>query len=62
VLSFFYILGSVVLLAVASPMESGHTPSQSEALACLGGFAVLSLGLGWLPVQLGLRRVRDFEL
>ena len=62
VLSFFYILGSVVLLALASPMGSGHIPSQGAVLACLGGFAVLSAGLGWLPVTLGLRRVRNFEL
>src|SRR6266496_5210659 len=62
VLSFMYILGSVVLLAMASPMGTGRVPSLAEIVACLGGFVVLSAGLGWLPVRLGLRRVRDFEL
>lgn len=62
VLSFLYILGSVILLAIASPMGSGSIPSQPEVLACLGGFALLSALLGWLPVKLGLRRLRDFEM
>jgi len=29
--------------------------------ACLGGFAILSILLGWLPLNLGLRRLRSFE-
>ena len=62
VLSFIYILGSVVLLAVASPLTSASNPSPIEIVGCLGGFAALSVGLGWLPVRLGLRRVREFEL
>ena len=62
VLSFLYIVGSVLLLATASPLGGKNIPSHSQILACLGGFAALSLALGWLPVKLGLRRVRDFEL
>ena len=62
VLSFLYILGSVVLLAFASPWSSAHYPAHRQVLACLGGFAVLSVGLGWIPLHVGLRRVRTFEL
>lgn len=62
VLSFLYILGSVILLAKASPLGNATPPPLLRALTCLGGFVALSLGLGWLPVKLGLRRARDFEL
>ena len=62
VLSFLYILGSVVLLAFASPWSSTNFPPQRQVLACLGGFAMLSAGLGWIPMHVGLRRVRTFEL
>jgi ABC-2 type transport system permease protein len=62
VLSFLYILASVILLASSTPMAGGIIPSQPQVLACLGGFVAISLALGWLPVKLGLRKVRDFEL
>lgn len=62
VLSFLYILGSVVLLAFASPWGGASFPAQRQVLACLGGFAALSVGLGWIPLHVGLRRVRTFEL
>ena len=62
VLSFLYILGSVVLLAFSSPWTGTNPPSNLQVIACLGGFAVLSVGLGWIPLQLGLKRVRTFEL
>ena len=62
VLSFLYILGSVILLAIASPLGSANVPSNAQVVACLSGFALLSAGLGWAPVRLGLRRVRSFEM
>jgi len=62
VLSFLYILGSIALLAKASPLGSGDVKSRTEVLACLSGFALLSLALGWMPVRLGLRAARNFEL
>jgi len=62
VLSFLYIVGSVVLLAQASPLAAANNPSQTQMLASLAGFLALSIGLGWVPVQLGLQRVRHFEL
>lgn len=62
VLSFLYILGSVVLLALASPWSSVNAPPRLQVVACLGGFAALSVLLGWLPLWMGLRRVRAFEV
>jgi len=29
--------------------------------ACFGGFATLSVLLGWLPLKLGLRKLTAFE-
>jgi hypothetical protein len=29
---------------------------------CLGGFTLLSIALGWIPLQIGLRRLRTFEM
>ena len=62
VLSFLYILGSVVLLAFATPWTRSETVSFGRTVGCVGAFAALSFALGWMPLQLGLRRVRTFEL
>lgn len=62
VLSFIYILGSVILLANTTPLGASTPPSHTRVLLCLGGFIALSAALGWLPVRLGLRRVRNFEM
>ena len=61
VLSFLYILGAVVLLAVATPWTNPAGASSARTSICLGAFAILSLVIGWLPYHLGLRRVRTFE-
>ena len=62
VLSFLYILGSVVLLALATPWTRPDAGSFLRTVLCVGGFAALSFALGWLPLKLGLRRVKTFEL
>jgi ABC-2 type transport system permease protein len=71
VLSFIYIVGSVVLLAVGSPWrlseEAQHwawyrTPTYHFVLMASVGFIVLSLLIGQLPLQLGLRRAAKFEM
>jgi ABC-2 type transport system permease protein len=62
VLSFLYILGSVVLLALATPWVRPEAGSFLRTVLCVSGFAVLSFALGWLPLKLGLRRVKTFEL
>ena len=62
VLSFLYILASVILLAAATPWVRPDAGSLARTATYLGIFATLSLCLGWLPLQLGLRKVRTFEL
>jgi ABC-2 type transport system permease protein len=62
VLSFLYILASVVLLAFTTPWTPSGRVAQSQVWACLGAFLAISLVLGWLPLRLGLKRVRSVEL
>jgi ABC-2 type transport system permease protein len=62
VLSFLYILGSVVLLALATSWTHAGTTSATRTILFLGSFAALSILIGWVPLQLGLRRVRTFEV
>lgn len=62
VLSFLYILGSVVLLAFATPWTRPESGSFARVFLCLGAFAALSAAVGLAPYRLGLRRVRTFEL
>ena len=63
VLSFLYIVVSVVLLALGSPWAWGRPGGNSvlPVATSWAGFAVISFGLGWVPLRLGLRRVRSFE-
>ena len=66
VLSFLYIVVSVVLLAVGSPW--GWRPDTMEGFApgraavAWTAFLLLSALAGWLPLRLGLRRVAVTEL
>ena len=61
VLSFLYILGTVMILGFGSAEMAISAPSQTLAAASIGGFIVLSLIIGWLPLRLGLRRLRHIE-
>ena len=64
VLSFLYIVASVVLLALGAPWSRWiQSPSGSLALqvGSLAAFAGTSLLVGWLPLKLGLRKVASFE-
>jgi ABC-2 type transport system permease protein len=63
VLSFVYIVVSVVLLAVGSPWGwAGDRVNLGITLAAWAGVAGLSLVLGWIPLRMGLRRVTRFEM
>lgn len=62
VLSFLYIVASVSLLAISSPWSPMVFRSPGLIVAGWGGFAALSLALGWLPLRLGLRRAATLEL
>lgn len=61
VLSFLYIVASVLLLSFGSPW--GGMDFLSSNFKVLGwiGFAALSVALSWLPYRWGLRRVATFE-
>lgn len=60
VLSFVYIVGSVLLLAFSAPwtLAAGF---RAETLGAWAAFLLMSLLLGWLPMKLGRRRARQFE-
>jgi len=61
VVSFLYILISVLLLAFGSAVTRRHLPSQGLALAGITLFILLSAALGWLPLKFSLSRLRQFE-
>jgi|YelNatPaOPRAMG01_1025707.scaffolds.fasta_scaffold03292_1 ABC-2 type transport system permease protein len=62
VLSFLYIVAAVALLSLGTPAtESGGFP-VGWRLGCLGGFLVLSAGLGLGPMRAALRRLRSLEI
>jgi hypothetical protein len=58
VLSFLYILASICLLALGT---TGFHSYAGWVLASVFGFALLSFLVGWLPLKLGLRQLRNFE-
>lgn len=60
VLSFLYILLSVVLLAFATPWYGSYPKFQTPL--CIAGFLLVSAILGGVPMKLGLRRVAKVEL
>jgi len=61
VLSFLYILASVLLLALGSAEIANEGRLQMTAVVSITSFIVLSFLLGWLPLKLGLRSLRHFE-
>lgn len=62
VLSFLYILASVVTLAFTTPWTPSGRLASTQVWTCLAAFAALSALLGWLPLHLGLKRARTVEL
>lgn len=60
VLSFLYILSSVILLALSTPWTGYH--ANINTVTPVVGFVVISWLLGWVPMKLGLRQVRTVEL
>ena len=59
VLSSFYILASILLLMFGAAGLRLHASWAAEGLA---GFVLLSVCIGWLPLKLGLRQLKDFEM
>lgn len=60
VLSFVYIVGSVLLLAFASPWNPAAALRAGTYVAW-GGFVLVSVLLAWVPFRLGRRRAEQFE-
>jgi ABC-2 type transport system permease protein len=58
VLSFLYILASVLVLGFGT---TGLHPNQIWVFASVIGFTVLSGLIGWVPLKIGLRRLKHFE-
>ena len=61
VLSFVYILCSVILLAMGSPWGAARS-AVGLVMASWAVFLTISFAFGWLPLAIGLRRVRSIEL
>ena len=58
VLSSFYILAAVLLLLWGA---AGWHARADWAVAGIAGFVLLSVAIGWLPLKLGLRQLKNFE-
>jgi len=61
VLSFLYIVASVVLLAMGTPWPGASDVELGKVLTGWVGFGLLSVLLGWVPLKLGLKRAAHFE-
>jgi ABC-2 type transport system permease protein len=61
VLSFLYIFASTMLLAVGSPWGWKGGQSPVWLMTCWTGFTLFSMLVGYLPLNLALRRVEKFE-
>ena len=58
VLSFFYILGSVLLLGIGTAGFHSHI---SWIISSIAVFIILSALIGWLPMKLGFRELKRME-
>jgi len=58
VLSSLYIFGAMPLLIVSLLARHSHPDWMIESAAA---FALISLLIGWLPMKLGLSRLKNFE-
>ena len=61
VLSFLYILASVLVLSFGSAGTPRHPPSQALVLASMGFFLALSALLGFFPLKFAIQWLRHFE-
>ncbi len=62
ILSFLYIVASVVLLATGSPWLRGMADHPWWTATAWAAQIALSICLGWIPYRLGMRKVAHFEL
>ena len=62
VLSFLYILASIVALVFGAPWARAGAQPLPVLVGSWAAFAVLSMLIGWLPLRMALRKVRELEL
>jgi ABC-2 type transport system permease protein len=58
VLSSIYIIVALTLLVIGGGGFHSHT---SWVAASIGGFVILSLAIGWVPMKLAMRQLKNFE-
>jgi len=58
VLSSIYIIASLALLVVGGGGFHGNT---NWAMICIFAFAVMSFFIGWMPLKIGLKSLKNFE-
>ena len=58
VLSSIYIIASLALLVFGG---GGYHSHSDWVIASIAGFIVLSGIIGWLPMKMGLKQLRNFE-
>ena len=61
VMSFLYIVASVLLLAWGSPWRWNADLRDPPVLTCFAAFVALSLALGYAPYRLARRKLHHFE-
>ena len=61
VMSFLYIVVSVLLLAWGSPWRWHNELRDPPVITCFVTFIALSVALGYVPLRLALRRLRNYE-
>ena len=59
VLSFLYIFVSVLFLGLGT---NTLLPSSEMQVVTLSGFLIISLAIGWVPIHLAFRHLRNFEI
>ncbi|MDX1953854.1 MAG: hypothetical protein SFY81_16920 [Verrucomicrobiota bacterium] len=62
VMSFLYIVISIVFLAMGAPWARSGTQPLHLLLLGWSGFAFVSFLVGWIPFKLALRKVTHFEI
>ncbi len=62
VLSFLYIVFSVVVLALGSPWRPLVQRPETATMIALSVFLVVSIGLGWVPRLMGKRHLQSLEI
>jgi Kef-type K+ transport system membrane component KefB len=58
VLSSIYIIAALALLVVGG---GGFHSNTVWVAVCIGGFVLLSMAIGWVPMKLAMNQLENFE-